>query len=215
MLVCRRFAAVGFALLAFVGAPAHAQSGRPADVAAAFFGALERHDWTKAAALVHPGAVERFRRATLIGLVEWAERDSAEPGLPPGWHRARTGVDSAALRRAAAAPAPVLRGVQTVGDIAALPAPELLVRYLEASFGAFHPDITRRVVGSVVESDSIAHVLFRTRWGPGTREGNPWRVDVLQLQRAGGTWRVLESGLLPGHGLRGLLEQAEQSRHAR
>ncbi len=191
------------------GGAVPADTAPPAAVAAAFFGALERHDWPAAASVVHPEAVERFRRRSLIALTEWAESGAPPDHVTTGWRPATDGVDTAALRRAGPRAAPILAGVRTVADIAALPAPEYLRRFLAAAYGSFHPDIRRHVVGQVVEGDTAAYVLVRTRWPAGVTDGaNPPRVQVVYLRRAAGrAWRLLDHDLLTQGGVFILLAQ--------
>ena len=81
-------------------------------------------------------------------------------------------------------------------EVAALSPEELFARSLEAST---HPIVrgergdlgrlTYRVIGTVQETDSVAHVLYRST-SPNVSYEDPWHVTVLRLVRRGDQWLV-------------------------
>jgi ABC-type proline/glycine betaine transport system ATPase subunit len=80
-------------------------------------------------------------------------------------------------------------------DLAALPPVEFLAHILEladirsAGRGGFVDSTTHRILGAVNESDSVAHVLYRSA-GSHVRYSDPYQVEVLAIVRRGDRWYV-------------------------
>ncbi len=84
----------------------------------------------------------------------------------------------------------------TLAEVAALSPREFLARAFALSDSVFtaedsqrRPQLTRTIVGDVVERDSSAHVLYRTT-GPTVHSTDSLAVDVLRLRRRGSGWLV-------------------------
>jgi hypothetical protein len=196
-------------LLAQLGvlvAPIEAQSPEPtpATIVAAFFGAIARGDGHAAVAYVIPEDVPEFRRRELAIITEFYDRrdeframlqaprpsGNAAVGLSP-----MPPFDSAAVAKYATMPLAVY-GVRTVGEFAALPPNELLARALSQSGEDQSP---RRIIGFVMEQDTMAYVLFRrdNRWVGGDPQ---WMVELAHAVRRNGRWYVrLAYGFGGGH----------------
>lgn len=117
--------------------------------------------------------------------------------------------DAAAVARTRVWP-PGLMGVQDVDDLAGLPAPDLFVRWLAASFEGTipwqlappqPPRLNRRVVGSareVRDGDLLAYVVYARADDP--RRGAPMTLTTVRSTPTG--WRIDATDtqlLLPAH----------------
>jgi hypothetical protein len=168
---------------------------------------LSAQKWDSAAALVD--SVERVRfRNRAIGLLllvaehqqelRRAMRGSGSGGLATP---ALDSMPSAALvTRYAAWRVRSYPGSPTIAELAALSSTEFLARaYAVNAMDCFLGECTSnsrplpaRVVGQVVENDSVAHVLYRRPAVDSSRttSSNRWEVDVLHAFQHDGHWRV-------------------------
>ena len=186
--------------------PIEAQSPEPtpATTVAAFFDAIARGDGHAALAYVVPEDIPEFRRRELAIITEFFDRRdelramlqaprpsaSAVVGLSP-----MPPFDSVAVAKYAMMPLAVY-GVRTVGEFAALAPDELLARVLSQSGEAQSP---RKIIGYVIEQDTMAHVLFRrdNPWAGGDRQ---WFVELAHAVWRNGRWYVrLGYGFSGGH----------------
>ena len=160
------------AALCFAAAPLRAQADPPTPAAAveAAFAAKSERDWPRFLSLVHPGAIDAFKQT-----------HSRMRGLLPD----------------------VLKSVFQVEsweEYERTPADVLLTRWLESGY-PLHPQSgsegTRRIVGTVQRSDSVAYVVFEVHYPP-PRMRSRWpprelvRVITARLTPAG--WRVMLNG---------------------
>ena len=170
----------------------------PGDAATAFFNALTAGEWRQAARRVDPDALAEVRNGELGMLASWAEvrldlqrrKDGGMRGI------AFSGELDSSLLEKHRDLVVNLFGVRTLGEVAALSPEELFARSLEASTQPvirgerLHlGPMTYRVIGTVQETDSVAHVLDRST-GPNMRDDDPWHVIVLRVVRRADEWLV-------------------------
>ncbi len=167
-----------------------------------FLAAMEGRRWREAAALVDPEQLAPYREETLAILVAWAQQRDAMRRRPLRGSGALTALstdgklDPRALARVGGTPVPAIRGVRTLRDLAALPPAEFLAHVAELadmrsadSLSGSVDSSTHRILGAVNESDSVAHVLYRSE-GSGVRYDDPYHVEVLAAVRRGDRWYV-------------------------
>ena len=200
-----RFQRLAFALSLLVALPAGrlvAQS-TPRDVVQGYFAAIDGRRWRDAVALLDPeqlGPAREIMLGTLVGWIQQRDRlrrmqrrrRSSGALIPLSYE----GTLAEALSRFGDTPLPAIPGVRTLRDLAELPTPEFTARLLEASdlrsvesFRRTAEGSTRRVLGTVAEGDSIAHVLYRSE-GPNVRHDDPYHVEVVATVRRGERWHV-------------------------
>jgi len=166
----------------------------PLDAAHALFEALARKNWSAAAALVDPESLGEWRELQVALLADEAE-DLSRPE-PPGATMRQVLVDTeivgARLRAYGGTVLPNLGFNLTLSELAALPASDLLARYLEL-IARFREVSAERpvpdVIGAVLENDSTAHVLYR--WEGLAWPQTPREVSVLSLRKGSTGWRYL------------------------
>jgi hypothetical protein len=171
---------------------------KPAAAATAFFNAMTAGEWRRAARLVDPEALAETRNIELGMLASWGEarpdlqrlKDGGMQGISFGGE-----LDMSLVEKHRDLVVDLF-GVRTLGEVAALSPEELFARSLEAST---HPivrgeradlgPLTYRVIGTVQETDSVAHVLYRST-SPNMSYDDPWHVAVLRAVRRGDQWLV-------------------------
>jgi len=188
-----------------VGQPAAAQQARDTSAAsravAEALAAVDRHDWRRLVALLDPEAMEAFRRQQLLfahGFEDMPRhfRDTTEAGskLPPA---VRAYFDSAF----SSSGNPMLAefpGVHTLAELDSLPAPELVLRYLEGTTPApdstdtvrIHHTTTRTVLGQMPSGDTLAYVIYREH-SDLEQDGSTDQWHVVLARRRPDGWRVL------------------------
>jgi hypothetical protein len=188
-------------------------------VATRLLTALDSARWRAAASLFHPMALEGFRRTQIERAEMMSRTDSASrrwygPDTPPevaAWLARR---DSQARAHFSNGIVRDFAGLMRRAQLDSLAADDLLARWLEAHdertqlraataqvppamVRMFVGDTTnfvrRRVVGSVGENDSTAHVVIRTGSNIRVMPGDPGRVALLTLRRTPAGWRVWNS----------------------
>lgn len=182
-------------------------SGSPSSQAAeAFFSALQRARWNAAAALVDPASAADFRDQNLSMLIAWAEnRERIQRVRKAGGgmvaYSSEGTVNTFLLAQFGSTVLRALPGRPTLQQLAESTPAEFVALWLEASDHGIAPDSagpsgrpTRRILGEVLEGDSVAHVLYRPE-APGYEYTNPHHVEILQLRRLGQEWRVLLRGV--------------------
>ena len=143
----------------------------PGDVARSVFAALEAGRWSEVAASFHPDAVDRFR----ADMIEMA---------------------SDAMGRGGAFPFVDVLGVDSLAELEAFPPRDLLERYIARQTAPFLDDrggedgpfLAIDVLGSVEETPSRAHVVYRKRWRYGGRGAERVAVEDLRLHE--GRWMI-------------------------
>jgi hypothetical protein len=188
----------------------------PATVAQRYFAAIVAQQWDSAAALVDPVSQRGFRNRVLSYLLFVAEQR-------PTIRRSMQGSGSGGLAAGDLDAAPtaaqlakygewhvgVYPGAPAIKDLAALSPADLLARSyaassvlcIEGSCQAERPLGRPLVLGAVIESDSIAHALYReTRSDTSTlaHGEDRWRVEVIHLFKRDDGWLVsIQRGPLP------------------
>jgi hypothetical protein len=188
--------AAAAALLAPAAAPAQAT---PAQTVQALFDAMAARQWDSAAALVTPRSASWYQRDQLdldrppAGDDESGSRDLWLPDL-----ESMTRDDSIALG--------LVPGLGHAAELGDLPAPRFVALALQVWGGTLDFEIAtapgaRKVIGQVVENDSVAHVLYRVDRGP-YPDGIPSVNRVVRLDAVEGRWLVrVNRELFPSFGV--------------
>ena len=157
------------------GLGAQAATETPEDVVRQYTEAMRGGEWQAAARLMHPEALEQFRRMLMPAFETDTPgrelRDQFFDGLPSS--RIRHLSDTTFFER-------FFRGMMTLS-------PELLGVVQGA-------EIT--MVGHVSEGEDIAHVVYRMQMK--MDELAVTRLDVMSVKRYGDTWRALLTGSMEG-----------------
>jgi hypothetical protein len=178
-----RFLALAAVVLLALPSPSFAQkrdAARARQVVERVLAAEASGDWKTLVALSDPRSVEWFRRWHL-GLAR-LDRSSDNTGM---------------LR--------YLFGIESAAQLEALPADSILGRFLRAvnsppDDGQLAPAPRRTIIGEVLEGDTAAHFVIRTRIGPVPRTPDEssamdelamqeW-LDILSLRRTPAGWRT-------------------------
>lgn len=171
----------------------------PEETARAFVDALNAGRWREAAALVHPAHAERHRVLELshaLGYAQERERGRALDNTTPfticGWYE----VDETELRRLSGALVPGYRGAATVGDVAEIPADEMMAQVLENAImrgpAVASPRRQRVELGRVEAGGAdVARLHYRVdpAGSPGIGEGPYPRT--MEMRWENGRWYVL------------------------
>ncbi len=174
----------------------------PAQVTAAAFDALMRADWKALATLVHPNMLAHFKREEMDFIIAWAQdKQSGSPAAAGGIHLMihPAGEDTLTepdIGSVAGIRVPVFRDSATVGQLAATTPEQFFVLWCEALYGNpaatdtswAHENKSRRVLGTVLEGQTLAHVLYSG--GPYTFD-DKWRVSRMPLMRTADDWGLL------------------------
>lgn len=175
----------------------------PADVVRELFAAVDSADWSRVVALSHPDALKRFH-AQQVSEARLDDDTRADPSLPAEFREHK----------------PVyvlLYKVQTADQLAAMPAPVMLSHFLRMTHraprrtAAASDTLTevheaRRIVGTLMDGDSIAYVVFiktiPSQAAADTLPGfDPDMPEAMTLKRDGGVWKtMLDGGLVWGTG---------------
>lgn len=162
-------------LLLPAGLGAQAATETPEEVVRQYTEAMRGGEWQTAARLMHPEALEQFRRMLLPAFETETPgrelRDQFFDGLPSS--RIRHLSDTTFFER-------FFRGMMTLS-------PELL-GVVQGS------EVT--MVGHVSEGQDIAHVVYRMQMK--MDELTVTRLDVMSVKRHGPTWRALLTGSMEG-----------------
>lgn len=175
--------------------PGDAESGGdecpdPTDVATDFFAALSLQDWERAIQFAEPRSLTEFRESQLALFASWAEqRDAISRARVEQSMYSWTSegvLRTEQLERHGDLRLQAFPGAPTLRELAALPAEIFAARYLAVADLA---PSAYRVFGYVLESDDIAHVVYRRIY----EAVQPDRLDVavLHLRRHDERWQVL------------------------
>lgn len=174
----------------------------PEAVVRAAFAAYEAKQWSDFAALVHPDALDEFRKQQLLMAKAWEHRprmaevrDSTMPAAVAEYFDRMQDKIGARIGN------PALRSfarVKTLEELEALTPQEFLARYLEATSPKPNPEdpmyqppvAKREIIGDVREDADQVHVVYRVRTDVG-RYGRTEQVEVLPVRRAGTAWRIM------------------------
>jgi hypothetical protein len=169
------------------GTAAMSQASRSADkaidVVKEVFRAYEAGQWNRVAALVHPEGLQRFRTEQL--------------GMAHAWQDA---ADAEGKRILQEHGNPSLIGfprIRTLQELEQLTPTDLYARWLEGhelkpeNYDDGRPPVSQRsVLGTVIEGDTLVHVLYRIHTDVG-RYGRTNETEVITAKRDGADWRVL------------------------
>lgn len=172
----------------------------PATVVRAAFSALASQRWSDVAALVHPEALRQFRQEQLHFATEWHDARTQEPVgdstdpravreyLAKQWNEAMSSRDPETVGFAR---------VKSLEELRALNPSEIFARWLEGHHprpqdyaGGVAPTWIRTVVGTIAETDSMAHVVYRVQVELGGRLA-PAEMEVVTLRHIAGAWRIV------------------------
>jgi len=170
--------------------------------AAAFFAALHEARWADAASMVDSASAQATRDFRVGTLVVWAENRAEAAKVTRGGSGGMVayGSDDATrpelIAHYGAMPVKGFGAARTLAQVAALAPREFLARAFALSDSMFTTEdahkrspLTRGILGDVIESDSIAHVLYRVT-GPTVHSTDPLAADILRLRRRGHDWYV-------------------------
>jgi hypothetical protein len=163
------------------------------------FDALYRAEWEYAATMISSESAEAFRNHQIASLVVWAhhrgemQRAREAGATMTAWTSDGT-INEAWLAEQASTPLARIPRVRTLGALADLSAADFLALHLEVSNpkrGAAEGGPTdrnlRRIVGGVLESPDVAHILYRPQ-GPGYVPADPYDVKIGRLRRTEDVW---------------------------
>jgi hypothetical protein len=170
----------------------------PDAVARAVFSAFERGDWATVAASIDSAAAKTFRESELALLASWlASREALQAAKKTGttfYGYSSDGIlKSEDIAKHGSTRIEAFLGKPTFGDLVRLEPQLFLRRWLESVHSEPRDStiaIRRRIVGVVLEGDSLAHVLYRPE-GPGIEYEHVWTTEILVLQRRNAAWKVL------------------------
>ena len=172
-----RSLALGVATLCASSFPARAQDRveTPEEVTRQFGAAMRANDWVGTAQLMHPQTLAHFRSMFLPIL--------------------RADTSGELCER--------LFATTSSAEVAALPDAELFARFFRTlvsgtpELGGMFAGADMVPVGHVLESNDVAHVVFRMKVA--ADDGvTITKVQAMSLRRSGPTWRVLLSGEFEG-----------------
>jgi hypothetical protein len=178
--------------------PPPPRGAAPAVVAQTFFDALEAQAWTMAASLVDSTVLAAYRLANLQALIGWA-RDGAKTFAANGQDNIRfnPAPDTTLIARFDTVALPGLSREITLGELARLAPRDFLALGLASQLANGRGGAQRHVIGTVLEGDSIAHVLFRAQGRFIGMIGLPFDpadlaldAEIARLRRSGGEWRL-------------------------
>ncbi len=173
----------------------------PAETVRKAFAAFQSRDWRGLATFVDSERLAAFQREELGYLVAWFNSKTAraqatregisvfmlsyEDSLPP----------EAMVAQVAAEKVSIFSGAPTLGELAHLSPVDFFVRWCQAVYevdpekgpGGGKTELRREVIGEVLESPVLAHVLYRSDG----RYKQPWPIGRMPLKRSASGWRLL------------------------
>jgi hypothetical protein len=175
----------------------------PTEASRALFAALTDHSWVQVAESIDSAEIIAFRDEHLDELVGWARFEGPDAKRPK--HGGMSGYtinggERSDLKKYASVKFPVFSDVGTLGDLAALTPIQFLAKWIEATqrrggWESGGPDARRRILGEVIEGDSLAHVLYR--FERSTDDSLQRRVpkeatdiQLMMFRRTGLVWRA-------------------------
>lgn len=190
----------------------------PDGVAAAAFRALDAERWDEFVGWLDPEAVEEFRAGQLRFWKEAGERRPLttadvrrmQPDMPPEiveyhvkqWQSSDHGHSSIASYFADVASLEALEGLSGRAMLVRRLARLSPKAKLEDALGNLTDDAglaevdprdlvpRRRVIGAVLEGDSIAHVVYRVQFGPDVDAEPPGLLSLATAHRTAEGWRL-------------------------
>lgn len=201
----RKVTAVGIGILALLAAtPAAAQERDAGAVARAFIDAINEHRWDDAAGMVLPAAARRHHTQQIVTVIQRAEQLARDSTTRSFFISPCDTLDSRKLAAFASMRLMMFPGAQTLGEAAAMPPGIFMARTLERRFSMMPPEPGVRIVdmampryvGVAMETDSLAHALYRYFSTAVTPDDS---TETLILRRLDGRWYVApDEGMLWG-----------------
>ncbi len=152
------------------------RAGTPRAVAERVLASLARKDAEAFTRDVHPEAIAAFRANVVRILEQSATPDQRAQGLK------------------------FFGGARSLDELKKMPAERVFLAYMRGVFGRMPaaPDlrITNAIIGEVLEGDSFAHVVYRSRVA--SPKESVTNVTVLSLRRSPGGWKAQLDGDLQG-----------------
>ncbi|HEV8265599.1 MAG TPA: hypothetical protein VGQ06_11680 [Gemmatimonadales bacterium] len=172
---------------------------RPIEAVVAAFVAFERSDWDELSVLVHPERAVAFQREQIGSLVAWHQmaevRAQTARDRVALMYSVNDSLSAEAIGPMADVKVPQFPGAPTIGELFADSPRAFFARWCAA---AYRRDTSgapsgvwsgkhRVILGEVIESDAVAHVLYRS----GIPYGETWRVDRMPVWRWEDDWRLM------------------------
>ncbi len=164
----------------------------PATVVRAAFSAFDSGDWTALGGLVDDDALRTFHDRQIAYLASMpAMRDASAKAKSSGVGFVMFSYDDSlpadAIRQVADLTIPGFPSSLPIGTLAALSPAGFFEEWCKVAYGrktaGLKTNLQRRVLGQVFESDSVAHVLYRTdRW---------YAVRVMSVTWSRDGWKIL------------------------
>ncbi len=152
------------------------RAGTPRAVAERVLASLARKDAEAFTRDVHPEAIAAFRANVVRILEQSATPDQRAQGLK------------------------FFGGARSLDELKKMPAERVFLAYMRGVFGRMPaaPElrITNAIIGEVLEGDSFAHVVYRSRVA--SPKESVTNVTVLSLRRSPGGWKAQLDGDLQG-----------------
>jgi hypothetical protein len=152
------------------------RAGTPRAVAERVLASLARKDAEAFTRDVHPEAIAAFRANVVRILEQSATPDQRAQGLK------------------------FFGGARSLDELKKMPAERVFVAYMRGVFGRMPaaPElrITNAIIGEVLEGDSFAHIVYRSRVA--SPKESVTNVTVLSLRRSPGGWKAQLDGDLQG-----------------
>jgi hypothetical protein len=185
------------------------QSAGAEEAARAFLDALDGGRFDEAASYVLPSLAAMHHETEVsmtLGIMEqMAERRGGGTFIVSSDGHA----DPELLRRFGSTPLPGFPGAGTLGEMAGMDPARSMARTLEnavtVSVGPEMPALRYALVGVVMESDTVAHALYRQLRENGrpafaSAYDDAYRVEVLGVRADGGRWYVMPDFMLLSRG---------------
>lgn len=164
----------------------------PAAVVRAVFAAFNRADWTALATLVDEGQLRSFRDQQIVRLALWPEMREASArakasGMGATVFMFNDSLSAGEIQKVSTLRVPGFPPSLPLGKLAALSPADFFAEWCKVAYGVkgtgLKTDTRRDVLGQVIESDTVAHALYRAeRW---------YAVQVMSLKWSHGGWKIL------------------------
>ena len=167
----------------------------PESTLRSFFAAVAARNWSAAADYVDPSASAYSQTSNMWSLVSWARAGAptaAKAGNRPGGGISFSGVRDTSLFSAYdTVSVPGLESLLTLGSLRRMSPSAFMMQLLSARYRRVGPGVEYRLLGTVFEQDSVAHVLYRIAWKVPVGElDEPLKVEIAHLRHVGDRWLI-------------------------